>query len=63
MVHQTPTCTVKEESKKFVKLKRVLIICEAKTKALISCAVSVSVFAHVKSRFSHDKAHMSRDVR
>ena len=36
----------------------------AKTKALISCAVTaqlicVFVFAYAKSRFSHDEAHMS----
>ena len=37
----------------------------AKTKALISCAVTVAamlicafVFAYAKSRFSHDTAHM-----
>ena len=38
-------------------------ICKAKTKALISCAVTaqlicVFVFAYAKSRFSHNKAQM-----
>ena len=38
-------------------------ICVAKTKALISCAVTaqlicVFVFAYAKSRFSHNEAHM-----
>ena len=39
----------------------------AKTKALISCAVTaqlifVFIFAYAKSRFSHDAAHMIRIV-
>ena len=38
-------------------------ICVARTKALISCAVTaqliwVFVFAYAKSRFFHDEAHM-----
>ena len=40
----------------------------AKTKALISCAVTaqlicVFVFLSAKSRFSHNEAHMSSDMR
>ena len=40
-------------------------MCVAKTKALISFAVTaklicVFVFAYAKSRFSHDEAHMMR---
>ena len=43
--------------------KRDCTICLAKTKALISCAVTaqlicVFVFAYAKSRFSHDAAHL-----
>ena len=39
-------------------------ICVAKTKVLISCAVTAQlicgfVFAYAKSRFSHDGAHIS----
>ena len=44
--------------------RRILLLCE-KTKALISCAVTLIfafVFAYVKRRFSHDAAHiMSAD--
>ena len=42
------------------------IISIAKTKALISCAVTVQlicafVFAYAKIRFSHTEAHMDKD--
>ena len=38
-------------------------MCEVKTKALISCAISVHlicvfVFAYAKGRFSHNEAHI-----
>ena len=41
-----------------------IVISIAKTKALISCAVTVQricffVFAYAKSRFSHNEAHMT----
>ena len=40
-----------------------MTVYEAKTKALISCAVTIQlictfVFAYAKSRFSHDAAHI-----
>ena len=45
------------------KKERICTVCVAKTKALISCAVTAQlicafVFAKVKLRFSHDAAHL-----